>query len=213
MKLPQDDRYCSDIPERVSPRIIGRHPNGVPSSEEYFFQGLLVGRRHWDPNGHPTLETPLQDGCKQGVEYSWYAAGALTLAEPYTAGLVHGTGIDLWRTSLAEGAIVLSEAFSMAHGRRHGFEWWLNDDQATVYEERHWTEGAQHGIERQWNLQGSLRSGYPLFFVAGEQVSVEAYQMASAEDPSFPLYRVGDDRPERDFPVEIITVMERVPAS
>ena len=222
-KVFQDERYRSDIPGQAVLTVITAHENGMSAVGEYFLHGNLVGRRHWDPDGFLMLETPYQDDRKHGIEYSWYGPGVLTLAEPYEAGLIHGTarqwdddgtllgtydffhgtGIDLWRARRADGAILLSEVFYLDRGRLQGFEWWLNDDQASVYEERHWHAGARHGIERKWTLYGSLHPGFPRYFVNGEQVSAQAYQRAGVDDPTLPLYRDKDDKPARVFPKEI----------
>ena len=226
-KLFQDDRYRSDIPEQAVLKVIAAHENGAPAVGEYFLQGNLVGRRHWDPDGFLMLETPYQDDRKHGNEYSWYGPGVLTLAEPYEAGLVHGTarqwdddgtllgtytfvrgtGIDLWRARREDGTILLSEVFYLDRGMLHGFEWWLKDDQVSIYEERHWHAGTRHGIERKWTLNGRLYPGFPRFFVDGGQVSAQAYQFAVAKDPALPLYRDVDNRPERCFPKEVVLAL------
>ena len=229
-KLFQDDRYRSDIPGQAVLTVITAHENGAPAVGEYFLQGILVGCRHWDPDGFLMLETPYQDDRKHGIEYSWYGPGVLTLAEPYEAGLihgtarqwdddgtllgtysfVHGTGVDLWRARRADGGILLSEVFYLDRGRLQGFEWWLNDDQASVYEERHWHAGARHGIERKWTLGRNLFAGFPRYFIHGKPVSADTYRVIGAQDTTLPPYREEDDRPERDFPAEIVPALGKV---
>ena len=68
-----------------------------------------------------------------------------------------GTGLDLWYRQREDGSIYLGEVHHLLEGRRHGFEWWINEDQETVYIERHWREGQLHGIWREWNAAGRLR--------------------------------------------------------
>ena len=82
----------------------------------------------------------------------------------------------------------------------HGFEWWINEDQLSVNEERHWRDGQKHGIERDWTLKGGLRRGYPKYFVAGQQVPRRQYIKAVASDPSLPPFRKVENRPRRIFP-------------
>ncbi len=91
----------------------------------------------------------------------------------------------------------------MRRGHRHGFEWWINESQASVYEERHWRDDQAHGIEREWNSEGRLRRGYPKYFVAGRQVTRRQYIRAAASDSSLPPFRKAENRPRRAFPPTI----------
>jgi hypothetical protein len=88
----------------------------------------------------------------------------------------------------------------MRRGHRHGFEWWINEDQASVHHELHWREDIAHGIERCWKLKGRLRRGYPKYFVAGQQVIRRQYIKAAARDASLPPFRMAENRPRRVFP-------------
>ncbi len=47
----------------------------------------------------------------------------------------HGTGVDLWRQkkNWGNGCTYLSEARYIKDGKWHGFEWWLNEDQKSVW--------------------------------------------------------------------------------
>ena len=53
----------------------------------------------------------------------------------------------------------LAEVHFMLKGHRHGFEWWLNEDRRSVYQERRWSLDEAPGIEREWNEKGKLRTG------------------------------------------------------
>jgi hypothetical protein len=114
----------------------------------------------------------------------------------------HGTGIDLWwdETWRKPRRTYLAEVHFMRRGHRHGFEWWINEDQVSVYHELHWREDIAHGIERRWNFRGRLRRGYPKYFVAGQQVPRRQYIIAAASDASLPPFRKAENQPGRVFP-------------
>lgn len=218
-----DERYKSSIPEAATEHITSTHENGFKAAAEYILNDQVVGTRLWDEQGYLEQETPLKGGLRHGTEYSWYFDGLLTLTEPYEEGLVHGTakqwaadgtllgtytlihgtGIDLWRGQREDGSVRLAEVYYMRDGCRHGYEWWLNEDQASVYIERHWWSCKLHGIEREWNEQGRLRRGYPKYFVSGKQVTKQAYLKAAETDPTLPRFRAEDNEPARTFPPEI----------
>ncbi len=188
-----------------------------------------MGIRHWNMAGHLELETPLKDGQQHGVAYTWYAKGRLNAAEPYTHGLPHGiarqwaengrllgtysmengSGIDLWRDLRADGSAYLAEARYSKGGKLHGPEWWINEDQTSVFTERHWQDGKLHGIERVWTGGAKLDDGYPKFWVVGEEVSRETYQESAAREPSLPAIHDPDDLPRRRFPAEVESALGR----
>ena len=64
--------------------------------------------------------------------------------------------------------IVVSEIHPCVMGCLTAFEWWLNEDQRSVYEEKHWFNGKWIGIEREWNFENKLRRGYPKYWVVAE---------------------------------------------
>ncbi|NIP30964.1 MAG: toxin-antitoxin system YwqK family antitoxin, partial [Candidatus Dadabacteria bacterium] len=53
--------------------------------------GNLVGIRQFNENDILMLETPIRNGKKHGIEYTFYDSGELQLAEPYAEGMIHGT--------------------------------------------------------------------------------------------------------------------------
>jgi hypothetical protein len=117
--------------------------------------------------------------------------------------MVYGTGYDVWRTQIADGPVYVSEIHSNRNGSLHGFVWWLEEDQKSVHEEKHWYEGKLHGIEREWNLDGKPRRGFPKYWVNDRAVSKRQYISAARKDPTLPPFRVKDNSPKREFPPEI----------
>ena len=87
-------------------------------------------------------------------------------------------------------------------GQAHGFDWWLEID-ASLSQERHWTEGQRHGIEREWNHKGGLRRGYPRYYVHGEPLTKQHYVKACAKDTTLPPFHLDDNSPQRVFSPEI----------
>jgi antitoxin component YwqK of YwqJK toxin-antitoxin module len=224
-----DKRYQSSIPEGATETLTAFYKSGPKASAIYHLNGQLVGRRYWDENGFPILETPLREGRKHGVEYHWYHSGLLTLAEPYENGLAHGTaqqwaddgtligtysmehgtGIDLWYDQRVDGTVYLAEVYYLLAGKRHGYEWWVQEDQETTYLERHWKYGKRHGIERQWDEKARLFSGYPRYTIQGQETSKKQYLEKCERDTSLPSYIADEDQPERSFPPEIRSALKR----
>lgn len=215
-------RFRSSIPRHAEERITARHANGVKATVEYFVDGSRVGVRGFDAEGNVEGDCGLRDGRLHGTSYRIDTPGRLLSATPYFQGqehgvarqwgddgrllgtyrMHHGTGIDLWwdETWRKPRRRCLAEVHFMRRGHRHGFEWWINEDQVSVYIERHWREDLTHGIERSWNFNGRLQRGYPKYFVAGEQVTCRQYTKAAASDASLPPFRKAENRPWRAFP-------------
>ena len=190
---------------------------------ECILDGQVVGRRAYDREGVLRVETPLKNGKKHGREYVWDEQGMLESVEPYVQGqlhglakqynrkgkvigtyrFVHGSGYDIWRYEREDGSTGISEICCVQNTARHGYEWWLREDQHSVWHERHWQRGQFHGIERQWNDQGRLRRGYPKYWIQGKAVSRSVYLKAARQDETLPLHQESDDRPQRGFPAEI----------
>jgi antitoxin component YwqK of YwqJK toxin-antitoxin module len=221
-----DRRYKSSIPSRATERVVERYEDGAKKRAEYVVDERVVGTRFWDDDGYLSLERPSKDGLIHGVEYTWCFDGVLTSAAPYVNGKLHGvakqwspsgklvgsytmalgTGIDLFwnpRGGLEEAGYYLSEVHYMRDGELHGYTWWLEEDQASVFVERHYVQGYLHGIERKWNQHGRLRRGFPRYFVNGIRIDKRQYQRAAAADPSLPRFRSEDNSPARIFPEEI----------
>jgi len=139
------------------------------------------------------------NGLEHGTARQWAADG--TLVGEYH--MDHGTGLDLWWTEDSEGYWRLSEARYVQRGARHGFEWWVNEDQVTLSSEGHYWGGQPHGILREWNAAGRLRRGFPQYWVQGVKVTKRRYQRAAERDATLPRWRAEDDAPGRRFPAEV----------
>jgi antitoxin component YwqK of YwqJK toxin-antitoxin module len=204
--------------------VVNHYPDGVKERAEYWLNGELVGVRQFEERGELDWEASYRAGVKHGMAYRWGPPGQLTSAEPWENGvphgtayqwgedgrvigtytLDHGTGIDLWRQDWPDGSVELAEVHYMLDGRPHGFEWWLNDDQRSVWIERHWADGSRHGVEREWNTRGRLARGYPRYWVRGERVTKRQYLKAASHDLTLPPFRPEENAPERSFPPEIV---------
>lgn len=224
-------RLKSDIPAGVVEQLVSeyRREDGEHGALIYYrtvnclLNGQVVGRRAYTPGGILVMETPLKDGQKHGREFTWSEEGTLLLVEPYAEGkihgtaeqygsrgrligtyhFVHGTGFDIWRTEHRDGRVTVSEIHSLRNGLRHGYEWWFTSDGRSLWHERHWQTGSNHGIERMWNSQGKLKRGYPKYWIMGQTVSKRKYLQAAKADPALPVFREQDHSPEREFPAEI----------
>ncbi len=225
--MPRDLRYKSSIPSNASQRIVGRFDDGRKEMVECFVNRKLVGRRQYDEDGCLCVEKPLKDGKIHGVLYQWDFDGTLSDATPYRDGkphgvarqwsasgrlmgkykMTHGTGIDLWWSSIDphgwEGPFFLAEVHYEHDGVCHGYSWWINEDQQTISVERHFLDGSEHGIFREWNEHGRLMRGFPKYFVNGAKVVKRQYIRAAGRDKSLPPFREEDNGPSRGFPTEI----------
>jgi antitoxin component YwqK of YwqJK toxin-antitoxin module len=220
--MPMQDRYDTDIPLDAEERVIERHGNHSKRVCEYYLGNDCVGRRDFESDGTLIMEIPLRGGRRHGTVYCWCPfSGELESAEPYVNGLAHGTarqwaedgslvgtyemdqgsGIDFWWHHPFEGEEhFLSEVHHFRSGLPHGWEWWIDEDQRSVHEERHWHAGELHGIERIWGSDGFLEDGYPRFYLGGRVTSREEYDAAATSDGALPPYRESDDNPYRVFP-------------
>ena len=229
--MPAKARFKSSIPPEARPRVVRRHPSGSKERVDYLLDKRLVGCRLYDAAGELIYDCGLREGKPHGMAYRFDAPGQLLSATPYKDGLEHGlarqwsadgrrligsyrmrhgTGIDLWwqETFTDPPLPYLAEVRHVAGGQLHGYEWWLNEDQRSVYEERHWRHGRLHGIEREWTPRGALRRGFPRFFLDGERVSKRAYLLAQAEDPALPPLRARDNRNARSFPPAVARLLQ-----
>lgn len=218
--------YRSSIPKAARERVTATF---VDSPRKYKVEcrlnGKLVGIRCFHETGELESEHPLKNGLIHGIVYRSDTPGKLLSAEPYSNGLPHGTarqwsedgkllgtytmkhgtGIDLWWCQHSNSAVpYLSEARYLKDGKWHGFEWWLNEDQKSVMQERHFQNDHLHGIERLWKHQGRLRRGYPRYWVNNVRVAKRQYLCACAKDPTLPPFRETDNRPQRRFPSEVV---------
>ena len=144
---------------------------------------------------------PYSNGLLHGTAKQW--SDDKRLIGGYT--MQHGTGIDLWWCEDPDERIpYLTEARYLKDGKWHGFEWWLNKDQKSVHEERHFRDDLMHGIERSWNLKGARRRGYPKYWVNNVRVTKRQYWRECVKDPTLPPFPDSDNQPQRKFPPEVI---------
>jgi antitoxin component YwqK of YwqJK toxin-antitoxin module len=219
--------YRSSIPRNAKERITARHiKTRKKAKAEYWLRGKVVGVRFFDEAGGIQAENPRKHGLLHGTLYCFHSPAQLEFAESYAKGLAHGTarqwsedgallgtytmkrgtGVDLWRqgSDWGHGLPYLSEARYLKDGKFHGFEWWINEDQRSVWQERHFKFDKLHGIERDWNSRGRLRRGFPRYWVNGARVVKRQCLRACVKDSSLPRFRKSDNRPERKFPPEIV---------
>ena len=213
----------SDIPDDARSRVTHRHPGGRRQIVKFFTHAGLCGIRTYYANGTPESEQSYREEMRLGMQYEWYESGAFWSAAPYVDGLPHGTarqwsvdgrplgtytmdhgtGIDLWRQERADGSVYLSEARFLLRGKRHGLEWFINEDQQTVYIERTWRNHRIHGIEREWDAQGRLGARFPKFHVGAGLVDKRRYVAFCEHNLTLPAFHPSDDSPQRVFPTEV----------
>ena len=206
------------IPLNATELVVKWWDNGSKQSAFYFLDGMKVGCRWFEPDGHLTMEYCLHGELKHGPFRTYHDDGTLCEDAFYIEGkehgetkqydeagnligsykMYHGTGVDLWYARRG----VLSEERYSKEGIRDGFERWWNEDQRTVCEECHYKCGVEHGIERRWNERGRLKRGYPRYYINGRRVSKRQYVKASERDESLPKYVTSEDAPSRQLPVK-----------
>jgi len=189
--------------------------------------GEVVGRRSYDEADRLIIETPLKNGKKHGRELTWDEDGDLELIEPHhngkihgtarqyyrgrligTYALKHGTGLDIWRSVNDVESPYVAEIHRWKQGLLHGYDWWLNEDEVSVWREAHYVDGELHGIEREWNERERLRRGYPRYWVNGQRVNKRQYLAAARRDPTLPPFSERDQSPQRQFPPEVRAAMK-----
>jgi antitoxin component YwqK of YwqJK toxin-antitoxin module len=160
---------------------------GVKKSAFYFINGEKVGYRWWDKNQWLCMEYGIKNEHMHGLFRTWHDNGKLSEEGFYVDGKEHGitkqydfdgnligtdkmhygTGVDLWYSEKG----ILSEERYLKNGDRDGYERWWNGDNKRVSSENHFQAGVEHGIYRQWNHEGSLRRGFPQYYVNGQKVN------------------------------------------
>ena len=225
--------YRSSIPKGALEHIVSTFGTSRRRRKvEYVLDGKVVGVGYFHKTGELESEYALRDGLLHGIAYRSDVPGRLLSSEPYAHGLPHGTakqwagdgsligtyrmsrgtGVDLWWAEHGENGLpYLSEARYLRDGKLHGFEWWLNEDQKSVWSECHFQQSQKHGIERSWNQKGRLRRGYPRYWICDRRVTKRQYLRECGKDASLPRYREIDNQPARSFPPEVKVVRYRPP--
>ena len=88
-------------------------------------------------------------------------------------------------------------------GLPHGYEWWLTPKPHIVCDERHWHEGQNHGIEREWNFANKLRRGFPRYWIKGDRVDKNQISSSGEKRSQFAGIPFKDNSPRRKFPPAI----------
>jgi antitoxin component YwqK of YwqJK toxin-antitoxin module len=215
--------YLSAIATEAEERVTERYENGSRKHAEYILHGEVTGWREFWESGNVETEKSVRDGHRHRQMLEWHEHGTLAFATAYVDGrehgaakqwakdgtlvgtydMDHGTGLDLWWCERAGGSWHLSEARYLLAGDRHGYEWRLDGDRESVWEESHFQHGQEHGIFRSWNAQGRLRRGYPQYFITGRKVTKRQYLRAAQADAGLPAFREEDNRPAWHFPPEV----------
>jgi hypothetical protein len=217
--------YRSSIPKVAQERVVATYlKNPHKYKAEYALKGEIVGVRYFEENGNLMSETPVKNGLTHGTQY-FFDQGRVDFSETYYQGLPHGTakqwsqdgkligtytmrhgtGLDLWRCkrNWGNGSVFLSEARYYLEEHRHGFEWWINEDQKSVNHECHFWMDQKHGIERVWNGEGRLIRGCPKYWVKDKQVAKRVYIRECSRDASLPRFGAKDNLPRRKFPEDV----------
>jgi antitoxin component YwqK of YwqJK toxin-antitoxin module len=203
------------IPENAIEEISEYSENGIIKSAYYFVNGEKIAYRAWNEN-QICMEYEIKNEKMHGLFRTWHDNGNLCEESFYIDGkehginkqydydgnfigsyeLYHGTGIDLWYS--AKG--VISEERYLKDGERQGYERWWNGDNKTIYREQHFQNGREHGICREWNQKGSLRRGFPQYYVNGEKVMKAKYLKACIQDKTLPKFQEIDNCNYREIP-------------
>jgi hypothetical protein len=228
-----DEAYISSIPLEAAAKPAGKYRGGQPKRIDYYLDRQMVGRRTYNHNGDLAMECSFHNGKRHGWAYRWDVPGKLLSATHYendvehgtayqwaddgsllgSYTMEHGTGTDLW-WEVWDGAVNLAEAYQMLEGLRHGFEWWFwPGDRGRLSTEKHWHNGLQHGIERDWNYKGRLARGYPRYWIQDERVTKWQYVRGAVKDPTLPAFRTEDNTSSRDFPPEVQESLAGPPGS
>ncbi len=217
--------YISSIPENAREKDVteeeqGHYPGQVVKN--YYLGRRLVGKRVFDKNGVLEYECPYKNGKRHGWVYEWYPDGGLVSALPYDNGrehgtatvwgesgaflgsytMEHGTGIDFWWQE-TEGKAQLTEARVIVDNQWDGYEYWFSDHPGELVQEKWWSKGQLHGIEREWNNKGRLRRGFPKYWIHDVQVDKRKYLRALKVDTTLIPFHIEDNQPYRIFPKEV----------
>ncbi|WP_157606255.1 toxin-antitoxin system YwqK family antitoxin [Schlesneria paludicola] len=215
--------YRTSIPSAAHEQVDQRFEDGTKKSAYYDLDGEPVGFREWDEHGVLFFEYSMKRGQKHGRAYRFFANGEPMDLDTFRDGqlhgpgkqwnekgellitytLVNGTGLDLWCDDTKQ---TLSEEHYWPKEGELGYRRNWNDDDVSVHEEYFFVNShGYHGIWRKWASKGTLRRGYPQYYVRGNRVTKAQYVRAAAQDILLPACRKKDDQPIRDLPHEYIS--------
>ncbi|MGH2396163.1 MAG: toxin-antitoxin system YwqK family antitoxin [bacterium] len=151
-----------------------------------------------DESGRVVWCATWVDGSMHGPAVQFDDRGRPVLVTHF----VRGCGTDIWASC---GKV--TELRELVDGVPHGLERW--GDPRRPWEEGSFFAGQRHGIFREWKSDGTLRKGFPRYYVNGNQVSRRAYDAARASDPSLPPYVARKDLNKRRLPRAVREAFER----
>lgn len=173
-----------------------------------------LAQLNWTLDGQLLHEKPLDvDGNGHGVEVQRDDSGRIVWCAQWVRGAMHGPviqfdehgrplivshfvrgrGTDIWMNC---GKV--TEVRELADGQLHGLVRW--GDPRRPLEEGRFFRGQRHGIFREWRPDGTLRKGFPRFYLRDAGVSRQAYLAAQAKDASLQRYDARDDSNKRTTP-------------
>jgi hypothetical protein len=170
------------------------HDNGVPA---WYWHCDSEGKKHGieryvHRNGCVQWQTNHEHGLQHGKQSQWDEDGNLICETVFEK----GTGRDLWWGSNKH----LSEYREYVHGMLHGLEQcWQN--RKHVFREGYYFEGLEHGVFREWKKKNRLDSGFPKFYIHGNEVSKAEYLSRTIWDPTLPPYKSKKNRSSRTLAI------------
>ncbi len=215
--------YKTSIPAHAVETIEACHTEGAKKSASFFVGNEKVGYRMWDEDGHLEFEYAMRSGVKHGHEYRFHPNGQLLEKETYHDGtlhgvgrqwsedgrllvswkLVNGTGLDLW-CDTATGRLA-EEHYWPKDGELGYFRQW-NSNERTIWQEYYYVlSKGYHGVWREWNARGRMRTGFPRYYINDQKVTKSQYRKACESDDTLVPYQSGDDDPHRQLPAEYLT--------
>jgi hypothetical protein len=177
----------------------------------------------WSPEGRLLYEKPFDaEGGVHGIEIERSDSGEVVWCARWVHGVMHGPamqfdergrpvvvtrfehgrGTDIW---MSGGKV--TEVREMAEGVPHGLVRW--GAPRRPWEEGHFSRGERHGIFREWESDGSLRAGFPRYYVRDTPVPRHQYELERAKDGSLPQYRARDDANRRPMPPSVRDALDR----
>jgi len=185
-----------------------------------------LSRLIWSRDGALLHEQPLDArGRSHGIEVEWDDSGAVLWCATWVHGsmhgplmlfdeagqpalvteFVHGRGTDLW---LSCGRV--SEVRELVDGRLHGLVRWGDPERPS--EEGYFDRGRRHGIFREWEANGTLRKGFPRYYLRDARVSRRRYELAQAKSSSLRPYIASEDANDREMPIAVREALARARA-
>jgi hypothetical protein len=190
---------------------------------EALLGGRKLGRLLWSLDGRILHEQPLDaQGRHHGVEVERDNSGKAVWCAGWVHGSMHGPviqfdehghplmvtyfvrgrGTDIW---MSGGHV--SEIREMEDAQPHGLVRWGNPTSPS--EEGYFFRGRRHGIFRKWESDGTLKKGYPQYYVEDKRISRLAYEKACEANPVLPPYNPRQNGNRRALPGAVRDALAR----